>query len=120
MSTKNLVTLAAVVACVFLGGLAIHRSGPDGPAPAPEPKLVCESWQETLAGHIPDRIATGDALTLVVLEMHDAGDITDDDLRAVQTAIPDLASRDRPLTADDAAKLRALVAPVQPVTPKTP
>lgn len=111
--SKNSITFGALAACLILIGLALRGPGGGGgtdpePAPEPEPVQVCATWQETVADRIPDRISRSDQLTLILLEMHEAGDLTQEEVQQVSDAIPDLTTRDRPLTADDAQKIRDL------------
>jgi hypothetical protein len=110
MSTANKVTAAIIAACVVAVWFATRLGEQPAPVPPPEPApvVVCERWQDTLASRIGKSITMSDELTLVLVELHKAGDVTDSELRAVQDVLPDLTLKDRALTAADAEKIRGV------------
>lgn len=104
---KNAIT-AAVLFVAALAVWFVSRSGEATPKPAPTPVVVCERWQDTLAARIGKSITMADELSSVLVEMYSAGDITNEELTAVQAALPDLTLKNRSLTSADADKIRGV------------
>ncbi len=86
------------------------RLSDETPVKTPDaPQLSRADVCDQLAGHITKgRLKTTDDLVRVLGLFKDSGNWTAADSAAVDQAFPDLVTVKRPLTADDAAKLKSI------------
>lgn len=112
--------MKGILTAAMAGGVAIClwfglQSGgenavePEPTKPEPTPVVVTRGLFAELAERIDAKqITTSDQFALVVKNLHEAGDLTDADLTRLDAALPGLTTQNRPLTSEDAAKLRSL------------
>lgn len=111
---RNVLILTVCAGCMLLSGMLLvgcftplhEADGKPGPSPVhPRHNPV---WESLAKGIDSKRIAESDQLCGIVVRLRDAGDLTDADVQAFDAAFPHLPKVNRPLTADDATKLRGL------------
>lgn len=101
------------VSCLILSAILVGCTplpGPDKPPSKPEAvPLSRADLCEQLGGYVDKgRIKSADDLLRVLGIMKDAGNWTDADSKAIDAALPDLVKANRLLTAEDAAKIKAI------------
>lgn len=101
----------APLLCLLLSGCLLN--GGSTPSPVPTPGPVAPISASGVFTALADRITAGkisdsDELVGILAKLRDAGDLTAADVSRFDSAFPGLPTKNRALTADDAAKLKGL------------